>query len=969
MAGSLNITNFTVLDFYTEPRPRLLYQANLCRMVNRVNTITGVPYRLDPTIFAWEVMNEPRCPGCFNTSDEDGLFNWLAEVTSFLKCIDQNHLVSVGLEGHYGASSPWRFPDMPGAWALCQGQDYDRLLQLPAVDYGVAHAYEAMRGNWDEFRREYCGWEECILPWLGAWIRGHLNESRALGRPFLLEEFNYPYNETRRNQMFRMVQDIFRDDIAVHPDSAAAGAMFWLPALAGQPDTDGLNIYLDGTLAGPPPEGIYGEKQSAATTEFLGAVRRMEEDVRMRLPAQSCMDQAKLAYRAVYDLPGLKNYSSASTVELLAELAADSAAFAAEVAAELAGELAQHLAPAGTAPRPAAPLSPSAEAAGAAAAGPGPEGGPPGQAATCTGDPSASCEALGELPFDEWAEAQEALNASQAAASWAWPGASPLLPAVDWPAVAETVCNCLLEAAAAPPPSAPGGSVGAAADDTSSGFVRRQGNLLVLDGQPLFFVGFDAPALPQWAYRDWPGDLAAVDALFANASSLGFTVGRMFVPGEGRDLRLPTQRQLAEPFGDVWTSLQPEAGVFDEEVFRALDFVLDSAARHGIKLILVLGSTDSQLGLKDATFGIAAGTPLTYMQWAAGSLNVTGATMLDFYTDPRARLLFKNFLCTLASRANSFSGVAYRDDPTIFSWELLQAPRCPACPGPSKGTVLTEWAAEMAGFLKCIDGNHLVSVAQLGGFGDASPEVRATDNPALDTECDGADFLALTTLEAVDYGTMQMTDSYFGYVSTFLPLLANACCCRSRFGPCLHSMCLPCSSIACTTCSRCPSSPFDVRSIPSPNQKFLPFRLPASPFHLPALPRSAGRGHPVILRLGLPPALVPPLAHLPHPRQPGRAGETPAGHVCQQDIPRRRAEPAVGAGGQCAGRGPAGGGPRQCRRGGVLRHRQCAQPDGLGRGLDLSGWLAAGAGARQDLPLSSRGGGFPGCCQLDAGGL
>jgi hypothetical protein len=52
------------------------------------------------------------------------------------------------------------------------------------------------------------------------------------------------------------------------------------------------------------------------------------------------------------------------------------------------------------------------------------------------------------------------------------------------------------------------------------------------------------------------------------ACSLGFTVGRLFVPGDGPDLCLPSDRALVEPFEDVWAALQPEAGVFDEAVFQ-----------------------------------------------------------------------------------------------------------------------------------------------------------------------------------------------------------------------------------------------------------------------------------------------------------------------------------------------------------------------------------------------------------------
>lgn len=148
----------------------------------------------------------------------------------------------------------------------------------------------------------------------------------------------------------------------------------------------------------------------------------------------------------------------------------------------------------------------------------------------------------------------------------------------------------------------------------NASFAQRQGSTFLLDGQPFYFLGFNAPRLAQWAYRSWPGDRAAVDALLRDAArcrragvslaakqaadkpsahgldmhyltwlwhcslltchsssphSLGFPVGRVRVPGEGPDLRVPSERTLFEPYGEVWVSLQPAAAQFDEAAFQA----------------------------------------------------------------------------------------------------------------------------------------------------------------------------------------------------------------------------------------------------------------------------------------------------------------------------------------------------------------------------------------------------------------
>ena len=191
----------------------------------------------------------------------------------------------------------------------------------------------------------------------------------------------------------------------------------------------------------------------------------------------------------------LQNYSSSSTVELLSKMAADAAAFSAEVADE----------PAAASRQPHATPDATTDEAGAAGAAAVP-------AAACAADPMGSCEGLEGLPFNEWEQRAASERSELANATWAWPDHSPTLPAVDYPAAAEALCACLSEASSAAVPEA------APPNGGSDGFVRRQGNLLLADGSPLFFVGFNAPSLAQWAFRGWPGDLAAVDALMSNAS-------------------------------------------------------------------------------------------------------------------------------------------------------------------------------------------------------------------------------------------------------------------------------------------------------------------------------------------------------------------------------------------------------------------------------------------------------------------
>jgi ribosomal protein S28E/S33 len=71
-------------EFYTDPQLREDYKATVRYVLNRVNTITGVPYKNDKAILAWQFGNEMMGS---NT-------NWLSEMAAYMKSLDPNHLVA-----------------------------------------------------------------------------------------------------------------------------------------------------------------------------------------------------------------------------------------------------------------------------------------------------------------------------------------------------------------------------------------------------------------------------------------------------------------------------------------------------------------------------------------------------------------------------------------------------------------------------------------------------------------------------------------------------------------------------------------------------------------------------------------------------------------------------------------------------------------------------------------------------------
>jgi hypothetical protein len=102
-------------QFWTNTWCKQWYRDYVTRLLNRTNTVTGAIYKSDPTIFAFEIINEPRCESDFTGKT---IHNWLNEMSDFVRSIDTNHMLGNGEEGGYvntydfADTVPWEvYPD------------------------------------------------------------------------------------------------------------------------------------------------------------------------------------------------------------------------------------------------------------------------------------------------------------------------------------------------------------------------------------------------------------------------------------------------------------------------------------------------------------------------------------------------------------------------------------------------------------------------------------------------------------------------------------------------------------------------------------------------------------------------------------------------------------------------------------------------------------------------------------------
>ena len=166
--------------FFSDPRCREDYRRYVAHVLLRRNTISGVIYRNDPTIFAWELANEP------GIEPPDLMRSWIGDMAGFVKSIDPLHLVTSGRANSQG-----------------QKTDFD----VPELDFLTWHDYPI--------------YERISADQFDPLITHYCSEARAYAKPVLLEEFGNARTDGDQSAIYARWLD------TIESNSDCAGWIVW----------------------------------------------------------------------------------------------------------------------------------------------------------------------------------------------------------------------------------------------------------------------------------------------------------------------------------------------------------------------------------------------------------------------------------------------------------------------------------------------------------------------------------------------------------------------------------------------------------------------------------------------------------------------------------------------------------------------------------------------------------------------
>ncbi|KZO91447.1 glycoside hydrolase family 5 protein [Calocera viscosa TUFC12733] len=148
-------------------------------------------------------------------------------------------------------------------------------------------------------------------------------------------------------------------------------------------------------------------------------------------------------------------------------------------------------------------------------------------------------------------------------------------------------------------------------------------------------------------------------------------------------------------------SIMPSPNTYNEQAYEPIDFAILMARIYGIKLLIPLVDN----------YNWYHGGKYQFIGWAGIPWSGTGAAITPpdvgayFYNTSSIVDSFKAYITHHLNHVNQYTGIAYKDDPTILGWETgneLSAVLYTDGPAPPA------WTSDIARLIKSLAQNHLV---------------------------------------------------------------------------------------------------------------------------------------------------------------------------------------------------------------------------------------------------------------------
>jgi mannan endo-1,4-beta-mannosidase len=227
-------------------------------------------------------------------------------------------------------------------------------------------------------------------------------------------------------------------------------------------------------------------------------------------------------------------------------------------------------------------------------------------------------------------------------------------------------------------------------------FVTVNGTHFEINGNPYYYTGTNFWYGLNLGSAGPGGDRNRLLRELDSFQAIGLNNLRIMAGSEGPN---------TEPWRMV-PALQISPGVYDSNVLDGLDYLLSEMGKRNLRAVMCMNN-----------FWQWSGGMAQYVNWNGGASPIPYPGNWDtfqkyaasFYSNSGAKQDFNDFIYFIVNRVNPYTGIAYKNDPTIMAWELANEPR-----GYDKVAAFRIWVDATAAYIKSLDSNHLVTTGSEG---------------------------------------------------------------------------------------------------------------------------------------------------------------------------------------------------------------------------------------------------------------